>query len=64
MKIGIDIDGCMNNQHNFIINYATKYICENKLPYNIANYENENTEEFFYGMKKLHMIFGKNTDKT
>lgn len=45
MRIGIDIDGCINNQHDFVISYSTKYICENKLPYNITNFEGENTEE-------------------
>lgn len=47
MRIGIDIDGCINNQHDFVINYATKYINENKLPYNIINFEKENTGEIF-----------------
>ena len=47
MRIGIDIDGCINNQHDFVINYATKYINENKLPYNIINFEKENTEDIF-----------------
>lgn len=47
MKIGIDIDGCMNNQHDYVINYATKYISENRLSYNVINFEKENTEEIF-----------------
>ena len=30
MRIGIDIDGCINDQHDFILNYGSKYISDNK----------------------------------
>ena len=31
MKIGIDIDGVLTNDDDFILEYATKFCYENKL---------------------------------
>lgn len=28
MKIGIDIDGILTDEHRFIIDYGTKFLCE------------------------------------
>lgn len=47
MRIGIDIDGCINNQHDFVINYGCKYISDNKLTYTIKDYSAENSEQIF-----------------
>lgn len=35
MKIGIDIDGVLTDEHNYIIDNATKYFYQNNIPYKV-----------------------------
>lgn len=37
MKIGIDIDGVLTDEHRFIIDYGTKYLNDEKIPYKLHN---------------------------
>ena len=33
MRIGIDIDGVLTDEHRYIIDYGTKYFTKNNIPY-------------------------------
>lgn len=35
MKIGIDIDGVLTDEHSFVLDYGTKFFYNNKIPYAI-----------------------------
>lgn len=59
MRIGIDIDGCINNQHDFVVNYGCKYISDNNLNYIIKDYTAENTEQIFGWTKEIALKFWK-----
>lgn len=37
MKIGIDIDGILTDEHRFIIDYGTKFLCEKNINYPLHN---------------------------
>lgn len=47
MRIGIDIDGVLTDEHSFILDYGTKYFSEKKIKYKLHNdiYDNENIFE-------------------
>lgn len=47
MRIGIDIDGVLTDEHSFILDYGTKYFSEKKIKYNLHNdiYDSENIFE-------------------
>lgn len=46
MNIGIDIDGVLNEQYNFCIEYGSKYCTEIK-KYYLKNIDKINTTEMF-----------------
>lgn len=60
LRIGIDIDGCINNQHDFVVNYGTKYISDNKLPYDIKVLDSENSTEIFGWNEEIAHDFWEN----
>ena len=37
MRIGIDLDGCLTDEHGFIIDYGTKYFSNNNIKYCLHN---------------------------
>ena len=47
MRIGIDIDGVLTDEHRFVLDYGTKYFSEKKIKYKIHNdiYDSENIFE-------------------
>lgn len=58
MKIGIDIDGCINNQEDFTINYGMKYIVENNLPYRIVDInQGDSCKVFDWDEKTAHAFW-------
>ena len=58
MKIGIDIDGCINNQEDFTINYGMKYIVENNLSYRIVDInQGDSCKVFDWDEKTAHAFW-------
>ncbi len=57
MRIGIDIDGCINNQEDFVIDYGTKFIEEHSLPYKIEHFEKLNSDDVFGWDEKTALQF-------
>ena len=47
MRIGIDIDGVLTDEHSFILDYGTKYFSEKKIKYKLHNdiYDSESIFE-------------------
>ena len=60
MRIGIDIDGVLTDEHSFIIAYASKYLNEKNIPYTLHKdiYDSEKT---FDVSKENFKIFYRNT---
>ncbi len=55
MVIGVDIDGCVNNQEDFVIDYGPKYIAEHKMPFRIKEWFAVNSEDVFgWGNENAH----------
>ena len=46
MIIGVDIDGVLNSQYNFCINYGTKF-CQELGKYKLENINVIDTNDFF-----------------
>lgn len=59
MKIGIDIDGVLNNMHDFIIEYGTK-LCNELGKYKIENINAQwSTEIFLWSNEVAHELWNK-----
>lgn len=59
MKIGIDIDGVLNSQYNFCIDYGTKF-CQEIGKYNLVNAEAiDTTDMFLWGDETAHQFWNK-----
>lgn len=59
MKIGIDIDGVLNNMHEFIIEYGTK-LCNELGKYKIENINAQwSTEIFLWSNEVAHELWNK-----
>ena len=46
MRIGIDIDGVLTDIEQFVIDYISKYCVENKIKYNIGDYDYNYSKTF------------------
>ena len=46
MRIGIDIDGVLTDIEQFVIDYISKYCVENKIEYNIGDYNYDYSKTF------------------
>lgn len=67
MRIGIDIDGVLTDEHRYIIDYGTKYFTKNNIPYVLHKdiYDSkeifEVTEEQYNGFWKENLLeYSKN----
>ena len=59
MRIGIDIDGVLNSQYNFCIEYGTKF-CNELGMYNLKNINSIDTEGMFlWGEDTAHKFWNK-----
>lgn len=59
MKIGIDIDGVLNSQYNFCIDYGTKF-CKELGKYNLVNINViDTTDMFLWGEENAHKFWDK-----
>lgn len=59
MKIGIDIDGVLNSQYNFCIDYGTKF-CQELGKYNLQNVDAiDTTDMFLWGDDIAHQFWNK-----
>ena len=59
MRIGIDIDGVLNSQYNFCIEYGTKF-CNELGKYRIENLNVINTTDMFlWGEDVAHQFWNK-----
>ena len=59
MKIGIDIDGVLNNMHEFIIEYGTK-LCNELGKYKLENINAQySTEIFLWSDEVAHKLWDK-----
>lgn len=59
MKIGIDIDGVLNSQYNFCIDYGTKF-CEEIGKYSLVNTNViDTTDMFLWGEETAHKFWDK-----
>ena len=67
MKIGIDIDGVLTDEHTFIIDNATKFFSENNIPYEVnkdiydnARIFNVTEDEYILFWKQYFLNYIKN----
>lgn len=61
MKIGIDIDGCITNQEDFLINFGTKFIALNDMPFKIENNDAlDSTDIFGWSDEDAHNFWFQN----
>ena len=59
MKIGIDIDGVLNSQYNFCIDYGTKF-CDELGEYKLENLNVIDTTDMFqWGEDVAHQFWDK-----
>ena len=58
MKIGIDIDGVLTNEHDYIINNGTKYFAEKNIPYNVSINIYDSPELFNVSKENYNMFWG------
>lgn len=59
MKIGIDIDGVLNNMHDFIIEYGTK-LCNDIGKYKIENINGQwSTDIFLWSNEEAHELWDR-----
>ncbi len=59
MRIGIDIDGVLNSQYNFCIDYGTKF-CNELGKYHLENIECiDTTDMFLWGEEVAHEFWNK-----
>ena len=59
MKIGIDIDGVLNSQYNFCIDYGTKF-CDELGKYKLENINViDTTDMFLWGVDIAHQFWNK-----
>lgn len=59
MKIGIDIDGVLNSQYNFCIDYGTKF-CNEIGKYKLENvHAIDTTDMFLWGDEVAHKFWNK-----
>lgn len=59
MKIGIDIDGVLTDEHNYIIDNATKYFYQNNIPYKVHK-NIYDSPRLFEVSKEQYILFWKN----
>lgn len=58
MRIGIDIDGVLTDEHSFILDYGTKYFSEKKIKYKLHN-DIYDSESIFEVTEKQYNDFWK-----
>ena len=62
MRIGIDIDGVLTDEHTFIIDFASKYLNERNIPYTVHK-DIYDSEKVFDDIRYIYMCINSIFDK-
>lgn len=60
MRIGIDIDGCIEDVARFMIDYGTKFCIENNIEYKIKDDEYDDAEFLGISLDEVEKFWNKN----